>query len=219
MTLRERIKWWSAISVVGLLAVIVTFAYQSKFQELKTHVTLLEEEKTALADEYKRLRYLNGLAMEFSMDPKIVGLVDHYARLHVKPERPEWRLLRTPEFLGYVMLSLIWAESKGDPNAVGDGGKARGLTQIWVSTAQQYGEVSAAQLLDPETNLSYAFKHFHYLLEKYRGNLALVLYAWNRGPGTVDRLIKYGESPENGYAKRVYEAALLSNRQTITARD
>lgn len=217
MTLRERIKWWSAISVVGLLAVIVTFAYQTRFQEMQTHVTLLEEEKLALIDEYKHLRYLNGLAMEFSMDPKIVGLVDHFSRLHVRPHLPEWRLLRTPEFMTYVMLSLIWAESKGDANAVGDAGKARGLTQIWVSTAKQYGEVTAAQLLDAETNLSFAFKHFHYLLDKYKGNLALVLYAWNRGPGTVDRLLKYGESPENGYAKRVYEAALLGNRQTITA--
>ena len=100
--------------------------------------------------------------------------------------------------------------------AVGDGGKARGLTQIWVSTAREYGNVTAEQLQRPETNISFAFKHFQHLLQKYRGNLALALYAWNRGSGRVDKLLLYGESPQNGYAKKVYEAALVSNRELLT---
>ncbi len=114
------------------------------------------------------------------------------------------------------MLSLIYVESKGNTHAVGDGGKARGVTQIWVSTAQDYGDVTAEQLPRPGTNISFAFKHFHHLLKKFQGNLALTLYAWNRGSRKVDQLLRYGEPPGNSYAKKVYQAALVSNRDLLT---
>ena len=106
-------------------------------------------------------------------------------------------------------------DSASTSEGVGDGGKARGLTQLWVSTARQYGDVTPEQLHLPETNISFSFKHFRHLLKKYRGNLALALYAWNRGAGKVDKLLIYGESPQNGYAKKIYEAALLNNRDWL----
>lgn len=209
------IKWLLPTVLVAGLAVILFYTYQSNYQVLESENALLREENNTLVQENKHLRYINNLAVEFSMDPQIATLVDHYSREYLKKGGPEWRLVRTPEFLTYVMLSVIWAESKGVAQAVGDGGRARGLTQIWLTTAQQYGEVTAEQLLNPETNISYSFQHFHSLLKKYRGNLALTLYAWNRGGGTVDRLLLYGESPANGYAKKVYEAALLNNRELV----
>jgi len=196
---------------LGLSAAGYPLHYRS--ERLKKELAELDKTNNSLKEENDRLRYINSLSVEFSMDPLIVTLVDQYSRQYLNHSAPEWRLLKTPEFLTYVMLSLIYAESKGDAGAVGDGGKARGLTQIWVSTARDYGNVSADQLLDPETNIAYSFKHFHELLKKYRGNLAMVLYAWNRGPGTVDRLLLYGQSPENGYGKRVYQASLDNNRR------
>jgi hypothetical protein len=45
--------------------------------------------------------------------------------------------------------------------------------------------------------------------------VALALYSWNRGAGTVDRLLLYGESPDNGFAKKVYEAAVVNNRSLV----
>jgi soluble lytic murein transglycosylase-like protein len=105
------------------------------------------------------------------------------------------------------MLSIIYVESKGKANAIGDSGKARGLTQIWTTTAQEYGPVSAEELLDPKINIEYGFKHFEKLLESYKGNIALALYAWNRGKGKVDKLISYDMSPQNSYALKVYEGA------------
>ncbi len=158
----------------------------------------------------ERLQLIADLAAEFGMSPQIVALVDRYARQYVDPAQPEWRLVQTPEFMTHLMLSVIWAESRGDPRAVGDSGRARGLTQIWVSTAQQYGEVTASELLDPELNLEYSFQHFHYLLKRYRGNLAMALYSWNRGEGTVDRLLRYGKTPANGYGRKVYRASLAA---------
>jgi soluble lytic murein transglycosylase-like protein len=78
--------------------------------------------------------------------------------------------------------------------------------------------VTPEQLHRPETNISVAFKHFHHLLTKYRGNLALALYAWNRGSGRVDKLLLYGESPQNSYVQKVYEAALVNNRDLLIER-
>lgn len=219
MSLKARVAWWTSLMLVGLLgAGWVSFAYQSENvrRQLLSTIEQVSQEKQVLLKENERLRYIQNLAVEFSMEPGIVTVVDYYSRQYVQKDKPEWRLLKTPEFMTYIMLSLIYAESKGDPNAIGDGGKARGLTQIWVSTAREYGDVTAQQLLDAETNISFSFKHFHNLLVKYNGNLAMVLYAWNRGPGTVDKLLSYGQSPENGYARRVYQAALLNNREVLT---
>ena len=196
---------------LGIVAAGYPLQYRS--ERLQGQMTELNKKCEDLRQEALHLQYINSLSVEFSMDPLVVTLVDQYSRQYLNADRPEWRLIKTPEFLTYIMLSLIYAESKGDPGAVGDGGRARGLTQIWVTTAKDYGNVSPEQLLDPETNISYSFKHFHVLLKKYQGNLAMVLYAWNRGTGTVDRLLVYGQSPENGYGKKVYEASLNNNRE------
>jgi len=103
-------------------------------------------------------------------------------------------------------------ESNGSTWAIGDKGKARGLTQIWTSTAKLYKEdITAAALLNPQINISISFQHFHGLLKKYEGNFGLVLYAWNRGSGKVDNLLAYGRAVENGYGRKVYTAALSRN--------
>lgn len=215
MSLKEKGKWCLAALIVGLLAGWAYWIYQA--DQLRSQLAVLSEQNRMLAQKSEHLSYVNDLAVEFSMDPAIVTLVDRYSREYMDDGGPEWRLVRTPEFMSYIMLSLIYVESKGNTEAVGDGGKARGLTQIWLSTAREYGDVTAEQLHLPETNISFAFKHFQHLLQKYRGNLALALYAWNRGTGRVDKLLLYGESPENGYAKKVYEAALVGNRDLLTS--
>jgi hypothetical protein len=214
MSLKGMGKWCLVALIVGLLAGLGYWIDQA--DQLRDQLAVLSEQNQMLTEKSEHLSYVNDLAVEFSMDPAIVILVDRYSREFMKDGGPEWRLVRTPEFMSYIMLSLIHVESKGNTEAVGDGGKARGLTQIWVSTARDYGEVTAAQLHLPETNVSFAFKHFQHLLQKYRGNLALALYAWNRGAGRVDKLLRYGESPQNGYARKVYEAALLNNRELLT---
>ncbi len=213
MRLQGKRKLWLVALIFGVLAGFVFMTYQA-FQ-LRDQIVVLSEQNQMLTEKTEHLSYVNDLAIEFSMDPAIVTLVDRYAREFMKNGEAEWRLVRTPEFMSYIMLSLIYVESKGNTHAIGDDGKARGLTQIWVSTAREYGNVTPEQLHRPETNISFAFKHFQHLLQKYRGNLALALYAWNRGPSRVDRLLAYGESPQNGYAKKVYEAAVVSNRDLL----
>jgi hypothetical protein len=214
MRLQGKRKLWLVALIFGVLAGFVFMIYQAV--QLRDQIVVLSEQNQMLTEKTEHLSYVNDLAIEFSMDPAIVTLVDRYSREYMRNGEAEWRLVRTPEFMSYLMLSLIYVESKGNTHAIGDDGKARGLTQIWVSTAKEYGNVTAEQLHLPETNISFAFKHFQHLLQKYRGNLALALYAWNRGPARVDRLLAYGESPQNGYAKKVYEAAMVNNRDLLT---
>jgi hypothetical protein len=64
--------------------------------------------------------------------------------------------------------------------------------------------VTRAQLRDPETNLRIGFKYLRYLIDKYEGDEKLALLAYNRGPGTVDRALRQGRNPDNGYADFVY---------------
>ena len=220
MNLKNKLAWgFSLVSIALLFTFILPLVDRSdenqKQQDLQSEIDALKRDNLALVKDNEHLNYIHSLAIEFSMNPTFVALVDNYSQEYLQNGGSEWRLLKTPEFTTYIMLSLIHAESKGNPVAIGDSGRARGLTQIWLSTARQYGQVTAQELLDPETNISFAFKHFHQLLKKYKGNLALTLYAWNRGPGKVDKLLSYGESPQNGYAKKIYQAALLNNRQAI----
>jgi hypothetical protein len=218
MRLKKYQAYCALALVIGLLAGGFFWMVQNDQlmkEQMKEQMAALHQENEMLILRNERLTYINNLAVEFSMDPTIVALVDRYSREYMKESGPEWKLVGTPEFMTYIMLSLIHVESKGNTHAVGDAGRARGLTQIWVSTAQDYGEVTAEALHWPETNISFGFKHFHQLLKKYQGNIALALYAWNRGSRKVDRLLEYGESPENGYAQKVYEAALVNNRDLL----
>ena len=219
MSLNRQEKWLLGLFMTllgGFLFLVVQGHYlRNEVATLSQWNQTLSQKNQVLTQNNEDLRYYYDLATEFALDPMIVTLVDQYARESMSDNGPEWRLVRTPEFMTYIMLSLIYVESKGNTYAVGDGGKARGLTQLWVSTARQYGDVTPEQLHLPETNISFSFKHFRHLLKKYRGNLALALYAWNRGEGKVDKLLIYGESPQNGYAKKIYEAALLNNRDWL----
>lgn len=82
---------------------------------------------------------------------------------------------------------------------------ARGLTQVMVRTAQwMMPEIkNAQQLYDRDTNLQVGFRYLRYLLDKYDDDVRLALLAYNRGPGTVDRILDRGGNPDNGYAAKV----------------
>ena len=99
-----------------------------------------------------------------------------------------------------IAFGLVRAESSFRNTATSPVG-AVGLTQLMPSTARWMEPgISRSALRDPETNLRVGFKYLRYLLEKYDGNENLALLAYNRGPGTVDRALKRGRNPDNGYA-------------------
>ena len=117
MSLKGMGIWCLVALIVGLLAGLGYWIDQA--DQLRDQLAVLSEQNQMLTEKSKHLSYVNDLAVEFSMDPAIVTLVDRYSREYMKDGGPEWRLVRTPEFMSYIMLSLIHVESKGNTEAVG----------------------------------------------------------------------------------------------------
>lgn len=104
-----------------------------------------------------------------------------------------------------MAFGLVRTESTFDHKAKSYAG-ALGLTQLLPSTARWMEPGTTSQdLYKPDTNLRIGFKYLNYLLDKYKGNEKLALLAYNRGPGTVDKVLKRGGNPDNGYAAKVLE--------------
>ena len=103
----------------------------------------------------------------------------------------------------HVVAALIRAESSGNPRAVSRKG-ARGLMQLMPATAKRFG-VRVDQLFDPERNLEAGVSYLKFLIERFPGDLARVLAAYNAGEQAVQR---YGGVPPyretRGYVRRIY---------------
>lgn len=81
---------------------------------------------------------------------------------------------------------------------------AIGLTQLMVPTARWFKrDATVADLRDSETNLEIGFRYLNELIDRYEGDVSLALTAYNRGTGTVDRVLERGGDPDNGYAGKV----------------
>jgi soluble lytic murein transglycosylase-like protein len=81
---------------------------------------------------------------------------------------------------------------------------ATGLTQLMPATARWLEPgTTRSDLRDSETNLRIGFRYLRGLIRRYDGDTTLALLAYNRGPGTVDRLVRRGRDPDNGYADMV----------------
>src|SRR5690606_29942877 len=95
-----------------------------------------------------------------------------------------------------VALGLVRTSSSFRRTAVSHVG-AIGYTQVLPSTARWIAPgTSRSDLFDTRTNLNVGFRYLRYLIDKYDGNLRLALTAYNRGPGTVDRILARGGNPD-----------------------
>lgn len=102
-----------------------------------------------------------------------------------------------------MAFGLVRTESEFKTSATSHVG-AIGLTQLMPATARGMKPgVTVADLRTPEVNLSIGFKFLRELIDHYKGDKQLALLAYNRGPGTVDRVLKRGGNPDNGYASMV----------------
>ncbi|HUF50607.1 MAG TPA: lytic transglycosylase domain-containing protein [Longimicrobiales bacterium] len=102
-----------------------------------------------------------------------------------------------------VAFGLVRAESSFRAMVVSPVG-AVGLTQLLPSTARWLVPgTTRSDLMQPETNLRVGFKYLRHLIDQYEGDEKLALTAYNRGPGTVAKLLRRGADPDNGYAEKV----------------
>jgi hypothetical protein len=102
-----------------------------------------------------------------------------------------------------IAFGLVRAESSFRTSATSHVG-AMGLTQLMPRTAAWIAPgTTRSDLRDPEKNLDVGFRYLRYLLDKYEGDTRLALLAYNRGPGTVDGVLRRGGNPDNGYVEMV----------------
>jgi soluble lytic murein transglycosylase-like protein len=106
-----------------------------------------------------------------------------------------------------VAFGLVRTESAFKNSATSHVG-AMGLTQLMPKTAAWLKPgTKARDLRDQRTNLRIGFKYLNQLIKRYDGDTELALLAYNRGPGTVDRVLKRGGNPDNGYPDMVLRGA------------
>jgi soluble lytic murein transglycosylase-like protein len=217
--------WWAGSRrsvyqiTVGLLLVVTAAAVptarhlaQSSAAAPPYDETLDQDPRTNAAfealDDYFRERQVELAAASYAQRFRIpTGLARSiYAAAREEEIRPD------------VAFGLVRAESSFRSRAVSHAG-AVGLTQVLPSTGRWIVPgTTRRDLLDPETNLRVGFRYLRYLYEKYDGDESLALTAYNRGPGTVDRHLRLGRNPDNGYHEFVLTGnsrrhkALLNNR-------
>lgn len=109
-----------------------------------------------------------------------------------------------------LVKAVIKAESAFDPSALSPAG-ARGLMQLMPATAAQHG---VDDVHDPQANIEGGVRHLRLLLNRFRGDLALALAAYNAGPETV---VRYNGIPP--YAEtQTYVQRVLQYRESYRRR-
>ncbi len=90
---------------------------------------------------------------------------------------------RNEGFTPDLLRAVIRRESAFDPCAVSGKG-ALGLMQLMPETAEALG---VTDVFDPEQNVRGGARYLGELLQRYHGDVALALAAYNAGPGRVAR--------------------------------
>ena len=82
-----------------------------------------------------------------------------------------------------LIATVIYYESGGNPRAVSRAG-ARGLMQLMPRTARGLG---VSDVFDPRQNILGGARYLRGQLDRFNGNLALALAAYNAGPANVQK--------------------------------
>ncbi len=105
------------------------------------------------------------------------------------------------------LISAVIAQESGyRPCAVSEKG-AEGLMQLMPATAEQ---LRVEDPFDPKANIAAGAAFLRQLLEKYKGDLAQALAAYNAGPETVEKANGVPDIPET----KNYIAAILGKMGT-----
>lgn len=107
-----------------------------------------------------------------------------------------------------LAFAVIRAESNFNVNAVSEK-NAQGLMQLIPETAERF---RVRKPFDAEQNIRGGLSYLQWLLAYFRGDVPLVLAAYNAGEGTVDRFRGVPPYPETqGYIKRIQQVFALQH--------
>ncbi len=160
---------------------------------------------SAVGNAWRKADQDTAARAESARDAKIRENMDRYASYRMErtlAERIHDHALKAgidPD----LAFGLVRTESTFKDQATSHVG-AVGLTQLMPGTAKWIEPgVTTDDLRDSDTNLRIGFRYLKELMDKYDGDTRLALLAYNRGPGTVDRVLKKGGNPDNGYVEMV----------------
>ncbi len=111
----------------------------------------------------------------------------------------------------HVVAAVMEAESDFQPKAKSRAG-ACGLMQLLPETARRFGLMRKRDLFNPAKNIEAGVRYIGWLTERFGGDLARVVAAYNAGEGAVDR---FGGVPPyeetQSYLRRIYGTLGLSS--------
>lgn len=205
---RPHTELWPALRAVGLLAVVFGVAYQlgassaspdggwashiaagDRIQQLSAQVDGLQGQLDFQKLQLERMKRAYDLSAKYQIGADLATSIEEIALAeNVDPA---------------LAFELVRVESDFNPRAVSPVG-ALGYTQLMPPTARLLVPgITREQLFQRETNLRLGFRFLRILVNHYNGDMRLALLAYNRGPDTVDRLLRAGIDPGNGYSRLV----------------
>ncbi|HEU4561049.1 MAG TPA: lytic transglycosylase domain-containing protein [Longimicrobium sp.] len=209
--LRSRALQGVLAAVAGLQVVAVATKPQDQHSAgLVRHAMTVQAPAAVVQAPIKRVAAKPRVAKKVKADPKMAEAEQLAARYRESGYKVSPALARQIHAAAVasgidpkVAFGLVRTES-GFKNSATSPVGAIGLTQLMPATARwlQRG-VTRSDLRNPEVNLRIGFRYLKDLIQKYDGDTELALTAYNRGPGTVDRVLKRGGNPDNGYADMV----------------
>ncbi|HEV2148835.1 MAG TPA: lytic transglycosylase domain-containing protein [Longimicrobiaceae bacterium] len=162
--------------------------------QLGEHAPFGREFWARLREEARRFRELEigsfVYARQYAISDELARMIHEEARAQgIDPE---------------LAFRLVRVESRFHPRARSHAG-ALGLTQLMPGTARGLDRRmrTAEAIMEPRANLRVGFRYLRGLIDRYDGDVRLALLAYNRGEGAVDRSLRRGRDPENGYSRKV----------------
>jgi hypothetical protein len=199
------------LAIAGTAAPVAMVRHQQRVsrtdpshEQILTHTPMRRIDETAVAQAW-RTAATETENKNTARESMIQDKLDRYADLGLSRDLAEniYNIALEEDIDPEVAFGMVRTESEFKNHATSHVG-AIGLTQLMPKTAQWLRPgTSASDLRNPETNLRIGFQYLKDLIRKYDGDTRLALLAYNRGPGTVDRALKRGVDPDNGYAEAV----------------